>query len=209
MLYKVFPGTKAENMWVKVPESGLGHNFWWFVSLFRAIGVITVIIFPYRLWKPTKKDIFDKRKGSLHGLLQSYLVMCDLKTSPTCLNRHHLTRREGTLPNKKVSPMSESYIMWYFWGNYSKNPGNYGLRRECFLGKCKKCVWVTGRFQLSQFQLLRSQCIVPLNLVLGVQVQKHLTRLNSFRLRSKFNLKQQWDVCLPHNTWTFSNKNEN
>ena len=60
MLYKVFPGTKAENMWVKVPESGLGHNFWWFVSLFRAIGVITVIIFPYRLWKPTKKDFFEK-----------------------------------------------------------------------------------------------------------------------------------------------------
>ena len=112
----IVPETKAENMWVKVPETGLGHNFWWFISLFWAIGVITVIIFPYRLWKPMKKDIFEKRKGTLHDLLQSYLVMCDLKTSPTCLNRHHLTRREGTLPNKKVSHMSESYIMWYFWG---------------------------------------------------------------------------------------------
>ena len=84
-----------------------------------------------------------------------------------------------------------------------------GSDESFFSGKCKKCVWVTGRFQLSQFQLLRSQCIVPLNLVLGVQVQKHLTRLNSFRLRSKFNLTQQWDVCLLHNTWTFSNKNKN
>ena len=152
------------------------------------------------LWKKERKFTWFASK-----------LFCDVwpQNLPTCLNRHHLTRREGILPNKKVSPMSESYIMWYFWGNYSTNLGNYGLRRECFLGKCKKCVWVTGRFQLSQFQLLRSQCIVPLNLVLGVQVQKHLTRLNSFRLRSKFNLKQQWDVCLPHNTWTFSNKNEN
>ena len=158
----IVPETKAENMWVKVPETGLGHNFWWFISLFWAIGVITVIIFPYRLWKPTKKDIFEKRKGSLHGLLQSYLVMCDLKTSPTCLNHHHLTRREGTLPNKKVSHKSESYIMWYFGVTTQRTLATMGSDESVFWANAKSAFEWQG-----DSSWVSSSCYVPSALCLS------------------------------------------
>ena len=135
-------------------------------------------------YKIDEKDIFEKRKLTwFASKLPCNVWPQNLKTQHVLITiiwqeGKRLAKQKRYLTCRKVT----SCLI--FWGNYSKNLGNYGLRRECILGKCKNCVWVIERFQLSQFQLLRSQCIVPLNLVLGVQVQKHLTRLNSDSVQS-------------------------
>ena len=104
--------------------------------------------------------------------------------------------------------MSESYIMSYFLGELLKESWQ---------------LWAQTRVYFGQMQKLRlSDRAIPAKSVPAVTFPVHCAsqpgvrcpgpetpHLTQLRLRSKFNLTQQWDVCLPHKTWTFPNKNEN